>query len=98
MDEEIEKKFSEHSRRFSDKLKDCREDVNVELDTIAKSMAKMQADIQAMKEILEAWNNMKGFASGVSFIATVIKVLAPVVAFFGGLYWLIHTGSWPNGK
>ena len=98
MDDEIERRLDKHVRRFDDKLRDCKKDVDVELDSIASSIKQMQADIQAMKDILEAWNNMKGFASGMRFVSTVIKIMTPVVVFFGGIYWFFHTGQWPNGK
>lgn len=88
----------EWGRRVDDKINKCKADVDKELDTIAVSLKQVQADIQAMKEILEAWNNMKGFASGMRFISTVIKILTPIVVVFGGLYFMAKTGNWPSGK
>ena len=98
MDEEIERRFGRQERRFEDKLHDCKKEVDVELDSIAQSIKRMEADIQAMKDILEAWNNMKGFASGMRFVSTVFKVIMPIVMFIVGVYWLLKTGHWPTSE
>ena len=98
MDQETEHRLSKHEKRLEDKLRDCKKDVDAELETIALSIKQLQSDIQAMRDILEAWNNMKGFASGMRFFSTAIKILTPIVVFFGGVYWFFHTGQWPNDK
>lgn len=97
MDElEIEKRFADHHRRFTDKLRECKREVDVEFTNIAGSMTAMQADVKEMKEILEAWNNMKGFASGMRFFATAIKIITPVVLLIGGIYFFFKTGKLPE--
>jgi len=98
MDEEVEKRFIQQNKRFDDRLRECKKDVDLEFDSITQVIKQIQADVQAMKEILEAWNNMKGFASGMRFVSAVIKILTPIVVLIGGAYFALKTGSLPHDK
>ena len=95
-DTEIEKRFVDHHRRFTDKLRDCKRDVDEVLAINTQSIMTIQDDIAEMKEILLAWNNMKGFASGMRFFSTVIKIITPIILLIGGLYYFIKTGKYPE--
>ena len=97
MDEaDIEKRFADHHRRFTDKLRDCKRDVDEVLAINTQAINTIQQDIGEMKEILLAWNNMKGFASGMRFFSAAIKIITPIVLLIGGIYFFFKTGKFPE--
>lgn len=77
-----------------------RHTMQVELDaykvSIEKRIAPMEADIKRIREIVEAWNNAKGFVNTVKGISSTIKILAIPAAACAAIWYLITTGHWPT--
>jgi hypothetical protein len=99
--------MSEKDRERLDKVESelllCKQNVNDKLDNIDGGMAGMKASIDGMcgdvshiKEIMTAWNNVKGFVTVVSLLARFIKAVAVLGAFFGTIYYVVTHGSLPT--
>jgi hypothetical protein len=48
-------------------------------------------------EVLEAWNNAKGFILTLKLISGGVKIIAPIVAFVVITWVFIKTGKWVTG-
>lgn len=83
--EEIERRFKNQDRRLSDHKRETEE-----------TLKAIQSDVAAMKEILETWNSMKGFAAGMRFMSAAIKIVTPIILLIGAAYWFIKTGKLPS--
>lgn len=64
--------------------------------SVESRIAPMEADIKRIREIVEAWNNAKGFVNTIKGISSTIKVLAIPVAAAAAFWYLITTGHWPT--
>jgi len=51
--------------------------------------------MRTMVEILQAWNNAKGFAATIKFISTAAKVIMPIIGIAGAIFIAYKTGVWP---
>ena len=87
MSADLERRMADHVRRLEDQERRC--------DIVTDSITLMQADIKAMKEILEAWNSVKGFGTGMKFISASAKILLPILALGGAIWYLIMNGHLP---
>lgn len=55
-------------------------------------LTEIQADMKSIKEIVLAWNNMKGFATVMRFAGALVKWFGGVAAATVGL-WLLLKGQ-----
>lgn len=68
-----------------DQLKVCSEDtekrmsgLEAQISDLKSNVDDMKSDLKAMREIIETWNNTKGFV-------TTIQVLSKIAMWFAGL-------------
>lgn len=104
MDEKIQVERRRIDKVIED-LQTCQRSVNDRLQILDDRSLVMQARQNEMfekqekiKEILEAWDNAKGFANVVKGLSATTKIIAPIVFFFGiigavtvaGWAWFAH--------
>lgn len=67
------------------------------LETVVPGMAE---DARTTREIVEAWNRVKGFGAVIKFTSSALKVLWPFVALLIAIVMFAKTGhwSWPSAK
>lgn len=57
------------------------------------NMNRLTDNMGRIAEVLEAWNNAKGFWLTVRFVSAFVKVVLPIAAVFGALWLYIKTGQ-----
>lgn len=65
---------------------------------MADNLKTLTNNLGRVAEVLEAWNNAKGFWLTVKFMSAVMRVLVPLGAFGLALWVLLKTGIWPDQK
>lgn len=86
-------------------LQTCQQSVNDRLhvlDIRSKKMEERQIEMfnkqEKIKDLLEAWDNAKGFASVIKGLSATTKIIAPILLFFtlvtafaiSGWSWFVH--------
>lgn len=61
---------------------------------MAGEFAQLNQYIGRMAEIMEAWNNAKGFWSVMQFVTAFVKVAAALGLFFAAIWVFLKTGVW----
>lgn len=61
---------------------------------LASKLDVLAGTIGRVAEVLEAWNNAKGFWMVVKFMSSVLKVVLPLLLFTGAIFAFIKTGQW----
>ena len=75
-------------------LKKCRTETSDRLTNIENDIKSMKDDVCAMKDILETWNNTKGFVTTIKIISKVAVWIGITSAAFTGIYHAIrHFGQ-----
>ena len=57
-------------------------------------LEEMHEDVREIKEMLVAWNSVKGFVLTMKLAGTTIQFLAKVALITGALWIAIKTGHW----
>ena len=73
-----------HSR-----IADCEESILKLLEAqkhVTDSMAKLTDNMGRIAEVLEAWNNAKGFWATLRFMSAAAKVLVPIMVVTGAIW------------
>lgn len=81
-----------HSR-----IADCEKSIGRLLEAqreMTENMRTLTSNIGRVAEVLEAWNNAKGFWIMIKFVSAFARIMLPLVAFSGGLWLFIKTGNW----
>ena len=81
-----------HSR-----VADCEDSIEkllVANQQMTEHLKMLNDNIGRVAEVLEAWNNAKGFWATLKFMSAVTRIVIPVIAFFAALMLLIKTGQW----
>ena len=65
----------------------CKEETSDRLDSLEEKVETISVNVQAMREILDTWNNTKGFVSTVRIMS---KVLVWTVATGAALTAIYH--------
>ena len=65
------------------------------LEALHDDVKEIKKNVEEVKELLSAWNNIKGFGTTMKWIATGVKVIAIVGAAVGAIY-LVFTGHQPK--
>lgn len=67
---------------------------DTDIEKIREDLAEVKAAVLTMKEIIEAWNDAKGFVRTIKLIGEVFKWVAKVAAAIGAVWLLVKTGQW----
>lgn len=81
-----------HSR-----IADCEESIGRLLEAqreMTDNMRTLTSNIGRVAEVLEAWNNAKGFWITLKFASGFAKIMLPLIAFSGALWLFVKTGQW----
>ena len=82
------------------RLDDCEESIKLLLESnraTAELLQSLSEELGRVAEVLEAWNNAKGFILTLKLISGGVKVIAPIVAFVVITWVFIKTGKWVTG-
>jgi K+/H+ antiporter YhaU regulatory subunit KhtT len=82
------------------RLDDCEETIKKLLESnreTAELLQSLTGELSRVAEVLEAWNNAKGFILTLKLISGGVKVIAPIVAFVVIIWVFIKTGKWVTG-
>lgn len=72
------------------------EELRTELTTIRSKVETMEQEVASIKELLQAWENAKGFIKVIEILGKITKALLPTIAFIGAFWYLITSGHWPK--
>lgn len=61
---------------------------------MADNLKRLTENLGRVAEVLEAWNNAKGFWLTIQFVSGVVKVVVPIGAFLVAVWLLVKTGQW----
>lgn len=70
------------------------ESLRAEVGEIREHVAVMRQDMATVKEIVVAWNNVKGFVTTIQVLAKIGTVCVRVAAFLGLVYMAGKLGEW----
>lgn len=82
------------------RLDDCEESIRMLLESnraTAESLKALTDNLGRVAEVLEAWNNAKGFWLTLKMLGTGARILLPIVAFFVAIWVFVKTGKWIMG-
>lgn len=57
-------------------------------------MKMLTANTGRLADVLEAWNNVKGFWWTMKVMAGGAKILIPLIAFCAAIWFFLKTGQW----
>lgn len=63
--------------------------------TIMHDLEEIKQDLKSVKELLDAWKNMKGFIRTMQIIGAVAKWLTVTGAAFAAIWYWLHGGDKP---
>ena len=67
----------------------CREETGDRLTNIENDVRSIQDDVKAMREIIETWNNTKGFVTTIHNLSKVTVWLTTTSAALAGIWYAI---------
>ena len=67
------------------------------IEELQKTLDSIKADLDAIRELLEAWNAAKGAVKVIYVIGTVIKWLVVTGVALSAITFFLHNGTWPTG-
>jgi hypothetical protein len=82
------------------RLDDCEESIKLLLESnrdTAELLKSLTGELGRVAEVLEAWNNAKGFILTLKLISGGVKIIAPIIAFVVIAWVFIKTGKWVTG-
>lgn len=75
-------------------LKECQKKTTDRLDSLEESMASVHSNVIATREIIEAWNNGRGFVTTIRVMSKIVVWLGVTGAAITGIYHAIkHLGE-----
>ncbi|MFP5465152.1 MAG: hypothetical protein ACLGHR_10330 [Gammaproteobacteria bacterium] len=83
-----------HSR-----VADCEESITRLLEAqreMTENMRTLTNNMGRIAEVLEAWNNAKGFWITIKFVSAFARVALPLMAFGAALWLFVKTGQWAD--
>lgn len=81
-----------HSR-----VADCEESIKKMLDSqreVAESLKVLTSNLGRVAEVMEAWNNAKGFWLTIKIFSAGAKIILPLIALVAGIWFFLKTGKW----
>jgi uncharacterized membrane protein len=82
------------------RLDDCEKSIQILLESnraTAESLKSLTENLGRVAEVLEAWNNAKGFWLTLKLVGGGVRVVSPIVAFVVVVWVFIKTGKWITG-
>lgn len=79
------------------RIADCEESIIRLLEAqqaMTTNMQSLTENMGRIAEVLEAWNNARGFWLTVKFVSAFAKVMFPIVAVGAAIYAFVKTGQW----
>jgi len=79
------------------RLQDCEDSIAGLLESnkkISETLATLSENVGRIAEVLEAFNNAKGFWLTIKFVSAFAKTLLPILIFAGALWVFLKTGNW----
>jgi len=74
----------------------CREEVRADTAAIDQRLRVIENNTAQILEVMNAWNNARGFVKTVQAISRTVKVLTPIIIFVSlAWYAITHGGSLP---
>lgn len=61
---------------------------------MADNLKKLTENTGRLADVLEAWNNVKGFWWTIRMVGAVAKILIPIMMLGGAIWLFIKTGNW----
>lgn len=61
---------------------------------MTENLKKLTENTGRLADVLEAWNNVKGFWWTLKLISSGAKIIIPVLAFIGAVWYFAKTGHW----
>lgn len=83
------------------RVSDCEESIRKLLDSqqiITDNLKRLTENTGRLADVLEAWNNVKGFWWTVKLLGTIAKALIPIAAFGGVVWAFVKTGQWLSNR
>lgn len=75
-------------------LKECKKETSDRLTTIETDIKEMKSDICAMRDILETWNNTKGFVTTVKVLSKLAIWASVTIGALTAIYHALkHLGQ-----
>jgi len=79
------------------RVADCEESIMKMLEVqnaLTVNMQTLNENMTRIAEVLEAWNNAKGFWITVKFVSAFAKIVLPIAAIVGAVWLFGKTGQW----
>ena len=83
--------------RLHDRVDDHDSDILRIDGTLTRLVDNMQGltdNTGRLADVLEAWNNVKGFWWTIRALSTLAKITAPLLLFIGAVWLFAKTGHW----
>lgn len=68
--------------------------IDATLATLIDSMQGLTDNTGRLADVLEAWNNAKGFLITLRVLMSALKAILPIAVFLGALWIFLKTGRW----
>lgn len=68
--------------------------IDATLATLVDSMQGLTDNTGRLADVMEAWNNVKGFWWTVKALSTLAKLAAPILLLFAAVWLFAKTGNW----
>lgn len=79
------------------RLRECEDSIAGLIESnkkISETLEALAKNIGRVAEVLEAFNNAKGFWLTIKFLSAFAKVLLPILIVAGGIWVFLKTGNW----
>lgn len=65
-----------------------------DIEILRSDMSEVKEAVLSMKEIIDAWNDAKGFVRTIRTIGNIIRWTALIGATIGAFWMFLRTGHW----
>lgn len=96
-DMEYHKRQGDAMAHVHSRLQECEDSIAGLIESnrkISETLEALAENIGRVAEVLEAFNNAKGFWLTIKFLSAFAKVLLPILLFSGALWVFLKTGHW----
>lgn len=83
--------------RLHSRVGDCEKSINKLLESqqlMTEHVKKLTDNTGRLADVLEAWNNVKGFWWTLKLMSGGAKIVIPIVALVAALWIFLKTGHW----
>lgn len=92
--QELREEIEEHRSDVQEQLRETR----LAQQQLNEKMDEVLVAVGSVHEVMNAWNNAKGFVNTVQMISKVIKFLTPIGLLILAGWYFIKTGHLPPSK